>query len=263
MYRYATGVVCRHQTLVGYFGQELGTSDCGACDVCLGELDLVDDPLILGQKILSCVARLGGRFGAQYTAAVLQGSRGERVLGNGHQSLSTYGLLAEHTERQIRDWIGQLTAQGYLEREGEYQTVRLTPKGWELLRGQAAPRLSRPPRKPEPAQRERRSRAAATSWDGVDRGLFEALRGRRLELARAKGVPAYVVLSDATLRSLARHRPTSAEAFLQVFGIGEKKCAEYGDVFLPFIAEYCREHDLPANVGESVLEDPHRSRSTQ
>jgi ATP-dependent DNA helicase RecQ len=105
---YCTSVECRHRTLVEYFGQRLTTSNCGACDVCLGEQELVDDALVISQKILSCVARVREAFGGDYVAQVLAGSRDERILSHGHEQLSTWGLLQEHHKKSIRGWIDQL-----------------------------------------------------------------------------------------------------------------------------------------------------------
>ncbi len=99
LYDYAQGALCRHKALVRYFGQDLDADDCGACDICLGEVETVDDPLLLGQKIVSCVYRLNQRFGGNHTAEVLTGSKSEAVLSKGHDDLSTYGLLKEHPEK--------------------------------------------------------------------------------------------------------------------------------------------------------------------
>ena len=144
--------------LLDYFGQELGKDNCGACDVCLGELDLVEDSLVIAQKILSCVVRLKERFGAEYTTDVLLGSKGERILRNGHDRLSTYGLLADQRKRTVRDWLEQLVGQDCLRKSGEYSVLSVTEKGWRVLRGQETPRLVKP------AER-RRSAAALRDWE--------------------------------------------------------------------------------------------------
>jgi len=229
MIDYAGGVVCRHRALAEYFGQQLDGENCGACDVCLGELDVVDDAQVVGQKILSSVIRQGERFGADYSVKVLRGSTEQRVVDNGHDRLSTFGLLAEFSARAVRGWVEQLVVQNYLEKVGEYNVLAVTPSGRELLRGEATPRLLKPA---EP----RRSRAGAAahedSWDGVDRELFEVLRRLRRVLADERSVPPYVVFSDAALRDMARRRPTSAEEFRQVHGVGDKKLADYSEEFL-------------------------------
>jgi ATP-dependent DNA helicase RecQ len=177
---YCTSTVCRHRALVEYFGQQLATGNCGACDVCLNEVELVDDALVIAQKILSCVARVGQNFGGEYVAQVLIGSHDERILSHHHEQLSTWGILADQHKRNIRGWIDQLVNQAFLEKTGDYNVLRLTPPGWRVLRGEVTPRLL----KPAPRKRGRdsalgshaTSRAARESWDGVDRDLFEALR---------------------------------------------------------------------------------------
>jgi ATP-dependent DNA helicase RecQ len=234
MSNFCTSVTCRHQALVGYFGQQLEQSECGACDVCLNELDVVDNATELGQKILSCVVRLKQRFGADHTALVLSGSTDQRVLRYGHNQLSTWGLLADSDRRQVRDWIEQLVAQEYLVKDGEYQTLQVTPAGWELLRGRDTPRLLRPA-----ARRQKKSTARAdVSWDGVDSKLFDSLRALRRAQAEQRRVPAYIVFGDAALREMARQRPVTLEAFREVKGVGDKKCADYGDLFVQHIRQF-------------------------
>ena len=231
MQDFAGGVVCRHVALVEYFGQSLDSDNCGACDVCLGELDQVEDPLVIGQKILSSVIRQEQRFGADYTVKVLRGSSEQRILDNRHDQLSTYGLLADEDVRAVRGWVEQLVAQGFLAKVGEYNVLILTESGRQLLAGEVTPRLLKPAR----VARTRKSRAHDDSWEGVDRDLFERLRELRRELADEKSVPAYVVFGDASLRDMARQRPATPAEFLEVHGVGQKKAADYGEVFLAAI----------------------------
>ena len=244
IYDYCTGITCRHRTLLEYFGQTLGKDNCGACDVCLDELQLHDDPLVTAQKILSCVVRLQERFGADYTAQVLTGSRDRRILENGHDDLSTYGLLSDYPRPSVRSWIEQLAAQGYIEKSPDYSVLGVTPSGWRVMRGEEVPRLLRPPEK---KARAAVSRVIDDSWEGVDRGLFEALRELRRKIADKKNVPAYIVFGDAALRDMARKRPSTRINFLTVHGVGEKKCEQYGDDFLNLIKDYCVSHGLPVD----------------
>ncbi len=237
MYSFCTGGACRHRAILQYFGQDTDGGECGACDICLDELDCLEDSLEMAQKILSCVARLGERFGGDYTAAVLVGSREERLLENGHDGLSTYGLLAEHPRRAVRDWIEQLVGQGCVAKAGEYNVLKLTEKGWGVLKGEVRPRLLRPAAKPE---KVKVAKAAKDSWEGVDEGLFEALRQLRRDIAGRRGLPAYVVFDDRTLRDMARIKPATREQLLEVRGVGEKKRRQYGQAFLAAIAEYGR-----------------------
>jgi len=237
MYSYCTGGVCRHKAILRYFGQDLDKANCAACDICLGELDYMEDSLVTAQKILSCVVRLGERFGGGYTASVLVASRDKRITENGHDTLTTYGLLSEHSRHTVHDWIEQLIGQDYVKKTGEYNVLNVTEKGWGVLKGKETPRILKPAQKSAKV-----SKIAADSWDGVDRGLFEALRKLRAAIAGEKKVPAYVVFGDAALRDMARHRPSTLEGFLEVKGVGEKKCRLYGETVLAAIKDYCLDH---------------------
>jgi len=237
MYSYCTGGVCRHKAILRYFGQDLDKANCAACDICLGELDYMEDSLVTAQKILSCVVRLGERFGGSYTASVLVGSRDKRITENGHDTLTTYGLLSEHSRHTVHDWIEQLIGQDYVKKTGEYNVLNVTEKGWGGLKGKETPRILKPAQKPAKV-----SRIAADSWDGVDKGLFEALRKLRAAIAGEKKVPAYIVFDDAALRDMARRRPSTLEGFLQVKGVGEKKRRQYGETVLAAIKDYCLDH---------------------
>lgn len=248
---YCEAPVCRHRQLVRHFGQDLD-ADCGdACDICLSELEEVDEPLIVAQKILSSIYRQEQKFGADYTAKVLKGSKEQRVVENGHDRLSTHGLLKDESRSAILNWIGQLIQQGYLIKEGEYNVLRITQDGWRVLRGETTPRLLKETSIPS-AESERTAstprRHDPHSWEGVDRGLFEQLRTLRTEKANEQGLPPYMIFGDAALRDMARRRPTNAEGFLKVHGVGQKKCDDYAADFTQLITEYCREHEVPTDV---------------
>jgi ATP-dependent DNA helicase RecQ len=240
MYRFCSGIACRHRTIMNYFGQDLGQSDCRACDACLGELECIPDALVSAQKILSSVIRQGERFGADYTAGVLTGARDDRIAANRHDKLSTYNILGGHSKPAVRDWIEQLVDQDCLQRVGEYGVLKVTEKGWQVLKGKEQPSLLEPGRRktsPKPS-------VMKDSWEGVDRGLFEALRAVRRRLAQARGLPAYIVFGDAALRDMARRRPMTQADFLQVFGVGEKKWEQYGQIMLSAIRQYCRDNSV-------------------
>lgn len=246
MDRYCVAPVCRHRALVEHFGQEYEGDNCAACDVCLDQLELVAEPLIVAQKILSCVIRVKEMFGGQYVAQVLCGSQEARIKDNGHDQLSTYGLLKEHHHKVVREWIEQLVGQGCLVKDGEYHTLKVTPHGRQVLRGEATPRLLQPTKK-KAATSSSKTKSAVDDRP-YDVGLFEHLRQLRRELAETKGIPPFMVFGDVTLRDLSRRRPTTPEAFGEVHGVGERKAAEYGDAFQFAIAEYCAEHQLGMNV---------------
>ena len=126
MWAYCGGTVCRHRALVEYFGQEYRPRSCGACDLCLGDARVVADSLIVAQKILSCVARLKEGWDTDHVVQVLLGNATEPIRREKHDALSTFGLLRGQPEAQIRDWIGQLHAQGLLAHERDSSGLRLT-----------------------------------------------------------------------------------------------------------------------------------------
>jgi ATP-dependent DNA helicase RecQ len=238
--RYCAGATCRHKTLVEHFDQPFEKGECGdACDVCLGEVDLVPEALTLAQKITSCVVRTGQRYGAEYVAMVLVGSNEEKIVNAGHHRQSTFGLLKHESKKAVRDWIDQLLGQRYLRKAGYYGVMQVTPSGHALLKGNATPKLLRPA--PAKSKRQRRP-ADDEGWVGVNRELFDELRALRAALAEERNVPPYVVFSDATLRDLARYQPTSRAALLDIRGVGETKAEIFGPRFLDIIRQHCGEN---------------------
>ena len=245
MWGFCTSVVCRHRSLLEHFGQVLEATSCEACDVCLGDLDLVDDPLTIGQKIASCVLRLNQQYGGDYTAKVLIGSGEAQIVERGHDSLSTYGILQEENKRTVRDWIEQLVGQEFLVKDGEYNVLKVTSAGRRMLKGEHEPQLLRPAAK---KTRARRAAPIADSWEGVDRGLFEELRTLRRAEATTRNLPPYMIFDDATLRDMARRRPASGASFHEVRGVGEKKLKDFGEGFVELIVDYCTRHSLPTGI---------------
>jgi ATP-dependent DNA helicase RecQ len=242
---YATSVQCRHASLIEHFGQKWTHGPCNACDVCLGNLQVVDDALVVGQKILSGVLRVREGYGAEYVSLVLTGSRDQRIVAAGHDQLSTWGILKDFRKQSVRQWIEQLVAQQFLVKDGEYNIVCLTEKGRQLLAGEVTPILLMP------AKAGGRGAAAVAyedSWEGVDHGLFDKLRQLRREEAVSRAVPAYIVFGDRTLRDLARRRPSTVERMLDVHGIGRQKAADFGQPFVECIVGYCGQHGLPLDV---------------
>ncbi len=237
MRRFCAPGGCRHRKLVQYFGQDYGPEDCQACDLCLGEVEDLEDGTVTAQKILSCVARSGERFGVGHTADILLGAKNERVRTLGHDRLSTYGLLESSTRKQIINLIYQLIDQEVLARsDGEYPVLKLNPASWMVMRGERQVWLM-----PIKGRRVREARFERESWDGVDRTLFDELRKLRLRLAGKRNVPPYLIFSDASLRDMARRRPTTPEEFLRVHGVAERKLADLGEIFLRRIDDYSQQ----------------------
>jgi ATP-dependent DNA helicase RecQ len=246
MRRFYTSMHCRHRSLSEYFGQVYDQPNCGACDVCLDEIEGMTDATVAAQKILSCVARVGECFGVGHVVEVLRGADSERIRQLGHQRLSTHGLMKETGAKPLTNMIYQLIDQGLLGRtEGDRPVLVLNEDSWEVLRAERKVRLLQPKTKPV-----KTARAAEVSWAGVDLGLFEHLRGVRRELAHARGMPAFVIFGDATLREMARLRPGSREALRRVRGVGDQKLRDFASRFLTEISAYCKDQGLDLDTGD-------------
>lgn len=235
MQRYANAMKCRHQRLVAHFGQEYPRDNCEACDVCLGETEEVADSTVMAQKILSCVARVEERFGANHVAEVLVGANTEMIRSFKHDQLSTYGLLKGMDRKALANLIYQLVDLGVLDRAaGDRPILKLNAASWEVMRGDQSVRLQQPK-----VEGVKKSRYADDAWSGVDSELFEALRKLRYGIAQGRGVPAFVICGDATLRDLARHRPSSLEGLRGIKGLGDRKVADLGRQLIECITAYC------------------------
>jgi ATP-dependent DNA helicase RecQ len=234
MERYAASVGCRHKRLVGYFGESFTKDDCGACDYCLGELEAVPDAITVARQILSCVARVGQRFGAAHVTNVLRGSESEQVRARGHHQLSVFGLMPDASIDELRGYIDQLLAHGLLQQAGdEYPVLQITGDGHAVLKDAAsAPDLTLARQKRPDRRLPKRAKVETEGWEGVDRELFEQLRALRMEIARRRRVPPYVVFHDTTLREIARSKPKTKEELRHVYGVGDRKAEDLGEMVL-------------------------------
>jgi ATP-dependent DNA helicase RecQ len=239
MERYAAGTRCRHRTLVEYFGQSYERPECAACDWCLKELDPVADAATLARKILSCVARVKQTWGTAHVTDVLTGKATEKVVAARHHELSTFGLLKEETTAAIRGYIEQLVGDGLLLRDGEpYPVLRVTASGAALMRGAGECTLYREVK--PPSSKRKRSTLRDSFTVTVDSDLFDVLRDVRLRLARERGVPPYVIFHDTTLRDMVVRRPKTLDDLHEIYGVGAKKAADFGDAFLDAIRTFRR-----------------------
>ena len=232
MRRYAQAARCRHAALSEYFGQDYAPAACGACDVCLDETESLPDSTVTAQKILSCVARAGERFGVRHICEVLRGAKTEGIQRHGHDRLSTFGLLAALDQRTAENLVHQLLDQELLSRSGgDRPVVSLNARSWQVMRGERPVVLLEPR-----LGRTRAAKADVDDWEGVDRDLFDRLRRWRRRVAESRGKPAWTILDDRSLRAIARERPTSPAALLRCKGIGEKRLADFGAAVLDIVA---------------------------
>ncbi|MAT65534.1 MAG: DNA helicase RecQ [Gammaproteobacteria bacterium] len=234
MVDFAESGVCRRRILLHYFDQSL-EQDCGNCDVCLDPPERFD-ATVPAQMALSCVYRVGQRFGIKHVVDVLRGLDNERIRRLGHDRLSTYGIGSETSEQ---DWVSilrQLIHLGYLTQDvANYSVLKLTERARPLLRGEQNLELARP----RVRERSRKRPRAAAAEGPYDEALFEELRGLRKRLAEAQGVPPYIIFGDASLIQMARVKPRDAEALLAISGVGQTKFERYGSDFLQTISAWC------------------------
>ena len=235
----AEAVTCRRRVLLGYFGESLA-HDCGNCDVCTNPPERFD-ATVEAQKALSCVYRVGQRFGIRHVIDVLRGADTDRIRTLGHTRLSTYGIGSDMGEQEWTSIIRQLIHHGYLEQDiANYSVLKLTSAARPLLRGERRLELARP--RIRDARKIKRPRT--DGLDGrYDEALFDALRRLRKQLADLEGKPPYVVFGDATLMQMARDKPTTQQGLLAVSGVGQHKLDKYGDDFLDVIAGYGTRED--------------------
>ena len=255
MVGFADAQTCRRRVLLGYFGEPL-ERDCGNCDICLDPPECYDATLD-AQKALSCVYRVGQRFGMGHVVDVLRGAHTTRIRQLGHDHLSTYGIGSQLSADAWLGLLRQLIHLGYLEQDiARYSVLRLTPKAGPLLRGEKSLTLARPRTRVFATNRmdaaadeestgskrkRRREHPAPTSKtvavSAPEEALFQALRELRRRIASEQKVPAYMVFSDATLRAMAAVQPLTEDDMLSVSGVGAYKLAKYGREFLAVIKE--------------------------
>jgi ATP-dependent DNA helicase RecQ len=229
--------VCRRQTLLRYFGEELA-KPCGNCDVCLEDGETLDASEHV-RKALSASFRTGQRFGAAYLTDVLLGSDSERIRQFGHDKLQVFGLGKELAPRQWRSLFRQLVALGLLEPDPEGHGGLVLGDDSEVrpvLRGEKTIRLRLPAAKALKAKRTRPIEVAVGE-DAPDPVLFERLRALRAGLARAQGVPAYIIFDDRALQAMAARKPRSEAEFATIPGVGQVKRTRYAAAFLGLIRD--------------------------
>jgi len=245
MIGFAEALHCRRRILLLYFGEHL-EEDCGNCDVCLDppqRFDATED----AQKALSCVYRVGQRFGAGHIIDVLRGSQSQRIKDLRHDKLSTYGIGRDKSQEEWGSILHQLIHLGYLYQDiSQYSILRLTAASKPLLLGKEQLYLARPrvkideakARRVGAANRVKKEKVNVNTLSGDDEALFQALRELRAEIAREAGVPPYVVFGDVTLFEMAAKRPSTSEDLLAITGVGKSKLGAYGAMFLAEIRKW-------------------------
>ncbi len=228
---YSTTNSCLRAFILNYFGEKAPIY-CGNCSNCLTQFEK-KDVTVDAQKILSCIKRTGERFGRKMIIDVLRGSKGDKVLRFGLNTQSTYGLMSEQSEQQLRDIFDFLEYNGYIvSSEGDRPTLSISDKAKDILSDNVRLVMSVPKAKVNVTGQEKDFQEEA------DNSLLDRLKQLRRRLASEKKVPAYVIFSDSTLIDMCKKLPRTEEELLEVSGVGQTKLILYGSEFLSIIKEY-------------------------
>jgi ATP-dependent DNA helicase RecQ len=234
---------CRRQFLLKYFDEE-SKSYCGNCDVCLSKYEQINAG-IPAQMVLSAVIRLNQMFGEGYIIDFLRGSKSQKIK-EPHKKMKTYGVAQNYSREELETVIRELLEQDYLEKtRGMYPTLLLTEKSAELLK----------PNTPFYIKKVKESVVSGVyEASSADQELFQLLRKLRNQIADSEGVPPYIILSDASLKELARFKPRDKDVLQNITGFGSVKVSKYGSAFLHEIIQYCDQHGLKSIpiVGKEV-----------
>ncbi len=239
---YAESAECRRAVQLRYFG-ESHPGSCGACDNCL-EPKAVEDWTLEAQQLLSCIARLAQRnerFGATAVIEILRDVENQKLIDRGHQSLSTYGIGKHRSHDEWRNLVRALRHQGLVGETGDgYPVLKLVQDSRPVLKGERKVMIVPLP----PKERGRRGKRGAQDISGAlppSEALFERLRSLRKKLADEQGVPPYVVFGDTSLREMSARQPETADQFADISGVGERKLARYGALFVDVIRDFRQE----------------------
>jgi ATP-dependent DNA helicase RecQ len=239
---YAEATECRRTIQLSYFGETF-PGNCGTCDNCRFPKP-IEDWTIEAQKFLSCTARFAQKnqhFGLMYTIDVLRGSKDKRILGNGHDTLSTYGIGKDRTTEEWKMLGRSLIHQGLIDEATDgYSVLRLNDLSWEVLRKQRTVLIAVSQLKPSVSVTPIAPVNTAETEE-----LYDRLQKLRKRIADEQAVPPYVVFSNASLRLMAQQQPQVRGQFLQISGVGDRKLSQYGDVFLAEIRDFRVEKGLP------------------
>ena len=222
---------CRRQPLLSYFGEEM-PPPCGNCDRCLSPVER-QDGTVAAQKFLSAMVRTGQRFGAEHLISILRGETSERIVNLRHDELPTYGVGKEHTKAEWRSILRQLMAADIIRSDLEgHGSLMAGPLARAVLKGEHPVSLHRDAKAITTAKLKKGLSQEEPELTGEHAEIYEHLRSLRAQLASERKVPPYVIFSNRTLREIVLAKPQDLEALGRLYGVGARKCAEFGPVFL-------------------------------
>lgn len=229
---FAQAQTCRRLVLLNYFGENRQTA-CGNCDICLDPPKQFDG-LLEAQQALSCIYRVGQRFGLGYIVDVLRGSNNQRIREYGHDKLSVYGIGKDKSQEHWVSVLRQMIHLGLITQNiANYSALQLTESARPVLRGELPLQLA------VPRIQNVKPRQTARSYGGnYDKKLFAKLRKLRKSIADEDNIPPFVVFNDATLIEMAEQCPVRANDLLLINGVGERKLERFGNAFMALIREH-------------------------
>jgi len=250
---YCDLVTCRKKYLLKYFGEDLASDNCGACDSCTIEKEMFDATEIV-KKIMSAILKTESRFGKNYIIEVLLGQKIQKILINKHDELSVYGIVKDFSENELAQIIFQLINLNYLiKTDGKYPTLSVTKKGMEFLKSGKQLLLPKPQADIEIGVKK----TAKKGEVDYNEELFGILRELRRGLAEKANLPPFVVFGDVSLREMAYYFPHDAKSFSQITGVGAKKLEQYGDIFLKVINDFAKKN----NIAPATFENKKRAEA--
>lgn len=252
MVRFCQLQTCRRQYLLQYFDEE-APSDCGSCDVCLSEYEKIDGTII-AQKAFSAISRLGESFGMGYIIDLLRGAKSEKLREH-HKELKTYGIGKDISKADWQQYIRELIAQGYIRTEGDpYPILKLNPTAIDVLKGLQTVQLT---------QSQTIQAEQAAEVIPYETGLLLELKDIRNKIAKRENVPAYIILSDATLLEIATYLPADITELRQISGFGDVKMERYGNEFNQAVAKYCTHYVLSSRINKKSPKRERKARTSK
>lgn len=253
--RFAETDVCRRIPLLTYFGDDYTQQDCGMCDNCLRQDKDMTDLTILAQKFLSCMRKTGQIFGAAHIIDILRGSKSQRVIKFNHDQLSTYGIGTDLSKKQWSHLSRQFIQKGLLHQDQEYGSLKVTPKGIEVLRGRETLMGILQEDSRRESVKKAKVKTTVEHLEGKDLELFNLLREKRKGVANRYRLPPYMIFSDKSLMEMSVSFPGVKEDLLAVHGVGDAKLKKYGDIFFDIIHHYRRREQLASGELTAVPVD--------
>lgn len=224
---------CYRKNILNYFG-EIFLEDCNNCSNCLNEGEVVDKTLD-AQKVISCIARMKRSFGATMIIDVLRGSKNKKVLDLGFDTLTTYGIMKNYSNEDLKTFINTLVSHGFLDvvenigPRGSFPTIKLNEQSLKVIRQEIKVEFKED---------------KVTKSRYVENELYEMLVSLRSEIAKEEGIAPYMVFGDATLKNMASVYATNKEEMLNISGVGQIKYEKYGKRFEDIIEKYIEEKNI-------------------